>query len=102
MPQYDDDRLREHLEDLGWVERTARAHEAVLERALSVATIVPLRLCTLYRDADGVRRVLRETGEAFTDGLAAVDGCVELGVKVFALPEQAARALGAATASEAH
>jgi len=99
LAQYNDERLREHLEDLGWVEQTARAHEAVLERVLSFATIVPLRLCTLYRDTDGVRRLLRETGEAFTDGLAAVDGCVELGVKVFALPGQAAAAVVSDTAS---
>lgn len=92
LEQYNDERLREHLEDLAWVERTARAHEAVLERALSSTTIVPLRLCTLYRDPDGVRRLLRESSEALIDGLASVEGCVELGVKVFALPEQAAAA----------
>src|SRR5207302_5808179 len=28
-PDYDDESLREHLNDLTWVERTARAHERV-------------------------------------------------------------------------
>ena len=92
LAHYNDERLREHLEDLGWVERTARAHEAVLERTLHAVTIVPLRLCTLYRDLDGVRRLLRESGEALGDGLAAIEGCVELGLKVFALPGQLAAA----------
>ncbi len=74
----------EHLEDLEWVERTARRHEDVLEAALQETTIVPLRLCTLYRDTDGVRRLLREHRAAFRDGLSRVGGCVEWGVKVFA------------------
>src|SRR5437660_1623858 len=44
IAEYGDERLREHLEDLGWLERTARAHERVQERVLEHAAIVPLRL----------------------------------------------------------
>lgn len=84
LAEYGDEQLRRHLEDLAWVERIARRHENVLEAALSETTIVPLRLCTLYRDTDGVRRLLREHRTAFRDGLSRVDGCVEWGVKVFA------------------
>jgi hypothetical protein len=86
LAEYDDDRLREHLEDIDWVERTARAHEGVLERALTHATIVPLRLCTLYRDLDGVRRLLHERAEELSENLAAVDGCTEWGMKLFVEP----------------
>jgi hypothetical protein len=82
--EYDDVRLREHLEDLAWVERTARRHEAVLEAALANVTIVPLRLCTLYRDREGVRRLLSEHADSLRHSLSEVDGCAEWGVKVFA------------------
>ena len=81
---YDDDHLRQNLEDLEWVERTARRHEAVLERTLEQVAIVPLRLCTIYHDLAGVRRLLREQASVLTSGLARVDGCAEWGVKVFA------------------
>lgn len=81
---YDDIHLREHLEDLAWVERTARRHEAVLEQALMRVSIVPLRLCTLYRGRDGVRRLLREHGDGLRQSLDKVTGCAEWGVKVFA------------------
>lgn len=80
---YDDVHLREHLEDLEWVERTARRHEAVLEQILQHLTIVPLRLCTLYRDRTGVRALLREQLAALRETLAKVDGAAEWGVKVF-------------------
>jgi hypothetical protein len=81
---YDDARLREHLEDLEWVERTARRHEAVLDAALNHATVVPLRLCTLYRDHAGVRLLLREQAGPLEEALAKVEGAAEWGVKVFA------------------
>lgn len=84
LTDYGDERLREHLEDLEWVERTARRHEAVLEAALLERTVVPLRLCTLYQDQEGVRRLLRTHQAALREGLVRVEGCVEWGVKVFA------------------
>ena len=95
LAEFGDDTLREHLEDIEWLERIARAHEAVLEGALSKADIVPLRLCTLYRDLDGVRAALRERAGALASGLAAVDGASEWGVKVFLVAERAAPAAAA-------
>ncbi len=83
VEDYDDRRLREHLEDIAWVERTARAHETVIERALDAATVVPLRLCTLYRDLEGARRLLTENRARFAETLGRVEGCVELGLHVF-------------------
>lgn len=86
LSDYGDERLRDHLENLEWVERTARRHEDVLEAALHAATIVPLRLCTLFQTRDGVHGLLREHREAVRQGLSRVDGCIEWGVKVFSDP----------------
>lgn len=91
LAEYGDEPLRAHLEDLAWVERTARRHEAVLDVALREATIVPLRLCTLYRDREGVARLLEEHGETLSQGLRRVEGCLEWGVKVFADPRSPSR-----------
>jgi len=74
--------LREHLNDLAWLERVARRHEAVLEQALAQATVVPLRLCTIFDDADGVRRMLEREREPLTRALARLDGRQEWGVKL--------------------
>lgn len=83
LSEYSDDRLREHLNDIEWVERVARAHERVLEQTLERATILPLRLCTLYRDQEGVRRMLREQQRLLLDELSELDGRREWGAKVF-------------------
>ncbi len=92
LPEYGDDRLRLHLEDIEWLERTARAHEAVQESVMARADLVPVRLCTLYRDLDAVRRVLRENAEVFAENLELVKGCSEWGVKVFVERDQRTRA----------
>jgi hypothetical protein len=74
--------LREHLNDLEWLERVARRHEAVLEQALEHATVVPLRLCTIFDDADGVRRMLEREREPLLHALARLGGRQEWGVKL--------------------
>lgn len=74
--------LRHNLNDLTWLERVARAHEAVLDRTLADATIVPLRMCTIYETADSVRRMLERERASFFDALSALDDRFEWAVKV--------------------
>jgi hypothetical protein len=74
--------LRRNLNDLTWLERVARRHEAVLEATLAVSTIVPLRMCTLYESADSVRAMLEREHSSFAEALAALDGRLEWAVKV--------------------
>jgi sRNA-binding protein len=76
--------LKQNLEDLAWLERTARAHDAVLARVLSGNAVVPLRLCTIFADEDGVRQVLRREREPLTAALRRVRGRSEWSVKVLA------------------
>jgi hypothetical protein len=76
--------LRENLNDLGWLERVARAHEAVLDRALAQSTIVPLRLCTIYESEQSVREMLERERESLTRALDALAGHQEWGVKLTA------------------
>ena len=85
--------LRDNLNDLAWLERVAREHEAVLDEVLVGATTVPLRLCTIFEDADGVRRMLEREHAALTDALARLDGRQEWGVKLLV---DGQRLLGAA------
>jgi Gas vesicle synthesis protein GvpL/GvpF len=82
MSEFGSEALTRNLNELDWLERVARAHEAVLERALEAATIVPLRLCTIFRDADGVRRMLREERAELDAALRRLDGREEWGVKL--------------------
>jgi len=79
---FDAEPLREHLNDLAWLERVARSHEAVLDAVLGVATIVPLRLCTIYESPERVGAMLTDDRAALTDTLAFLTGRQEWGAKL--------------------
>jgi hypothetical protein len=89
LADFDEARLREHLADIVWVETTARAHEAVLDEVCRRTTLIPMRMCTVYRTEEGVREMLRRDARALADALAHLEGRREWGVKVFAEPSGA-------------
>lgn len=91
LEQFDEQPLREHLSDMDWVERTARAHQRVLEAVLDTTTPIPMRLCTVYRDEDGLRQMLDLEQAELTAVLDELSGKLEWGVQVFA-PGRAATA----------
>ncbi|GAA2080207.1 GvpL/GvpF family gas vesicle protein [Streptomyces albiaxialis] len=74
--------LRAHLEDLDWLSGTARAHQAVVDALTRLTCPLPLRLGTVYRDDEGVRRMLADGGPRFRRTLDRLEGRVEWGVKV--------------------
>lgn len=76
--------LKARLEDLAWLESTARAHHLVIETLAARTTVLPLRLATVYLDDSRVERMLSERQEAFTALLDRFDDHVEWGVKVYA------------------
>ncbi|WP_217208273.1 GvpL/GvpF family gas vesicle protein [Streptomyces sp. AC550_RSS872] len=76
--------LKARLEDLDWLESTARSHHLVIETLATRTTVLPLRLATVYLDDSRVERMLGERQEAFTALLDRFDDHVEWGVKVYA------------------
>jgi len=96
LAEFGEGPLRANLNDLTWLERVARRHEAVLEHALAETTIVPLRLCTIFADRDGAGRMLREQHDTLADVLERLAGRQEWAVKLLLDLDQ----LAAAAASE--
>ncbi|MEU3504887.1 GvpL/GvpF family gas vesicle protein [Streptomyces hundungensis] len=87
--------LRAHLEDMDWLAATARTHQSVIAALAEVTCPVPLRLATVCRDEDGVRRLLDSGRARFEPTIERLDGRIEWGVKVYAdapAPERAAPA----------
>lgn len=75
--------LKAHLEDLDWLEPTARAHHSVVESLAARATVLPLRLATVYLDDTRVAQMLEAGRETFAGLLARLTGHAEWGVKVY-------------------
>ena len=83
LAEFDSSALPDRLGDAAWLEEKIRAHEQVLEDVLESASVVPCRLCTVYRTEDELRRFLADRREDLSAALSRVDGRVELGVKAF-------------------
>lgn len=97
---FDEAPLKAHLEDVGWLESTVRAHHVVVAGLAGCgAAVLPLRLATVYRDLDGVRHALESRGDDFLSLLNRVTGRVELGVKIYAVPDPSGYASDAAPKS---
>jgi hypothetical protein len=80
LDEYGEAALPEHLNDLDWLGRVARAHQGVQSAARH---IVPLRLCTLYQDEESARQMLREQAPRLTEALERLRDRSEWGVKLF-------------------
>lgn len=95
LDEYDEAVLPERLNDRGWLERNARAHEDVLQAAAALTAVVPLRFGAIYRSRDQVLRMLHERSGEFRATLERVRGHVELGVKAWVDLPTLERTLGA-------
>ncbi|MBO2450723.1 GvpL/GvpF family gas vesicle protein [Actinomadura barringtoniae] len=84
---FGEEALRVNLEDLTFLEETARAHHDVVDRAARWAPTVPVRIATLYRDDARVAEVLVERKETFGRALDSITGRSEWGVKAYAYPD---------------
>jgi len=101
--EFGEEPLRQNLNELPWLERVARAHEAVLEHALADRAIAPMRLCTIYESADRVRAMLDASRESFLGALDVLEGRQEWGVKLLLDPSRlAAEARRHVPDAEAH
>lgn len=81
--------LRQHLEDLSWLEATARAHHRVIDAVARTAPVVPMRLATVYSTGDLLTGMLTDRAPSFLAVLARLQGRVELGVKAIVSHESA-------------
>jgi hypothetical protein len=82
LDEFGEEGLRQNLERLDWLEMAARGHDAVVQAAASVAPTAPMRLATIFRDDDGVRRRLSEQHDRIAAVLDRVEGHEEWSVKV--------------------
>ncbi len=85
LDEFGEETIREHLEDVAWLEEKARAHEAVLEVALGMTdALVPMRLCTVFSGEEQVREMLTGERDILLEALARLTEKAEWGVKAFA------------------
>jgi Gas vesicle synthesis protein GvpL/GvpF len=86
LEEFGETNLRDHLADFAWIEATARTHDAVLDAVRRITTVIPMRLCTVYKSEDALRKLLAQQTAALCEALTDLAGKTEWGIKVFARP----------------
>jgi hypothetical protein len=87
LQEFGESALRENLEDLSWVEKTARRHDEVVRRAAAITTaLAPFRLVTIYRSDDAARDRIEELYDDLVVALDRIDRRSEWSVKVYSQP----------------
>jgi len=92
LAEFGETALRRNLEDLDWLDSTARAHHRVIDALASQVQLVPLRLATVYREDGNVQSMLSEHGPRLRAALHRTASRAEWGVKAYAEQPASARA----------
>jgi hypothetical protein len=84
LAEFGESALRRNLEDVTWLEATARTHHHVIDALGQRGPLVPMRLATVYAEDAGVVAVLDERAADFRAALSRVSAHREWGVKAYA------------------
>jgi hypothetical protein len=87
--------VEERTADLQWLGPRARAHDHVVTWASDRGAVVPLPMFSLFRDARGVRDMLRSRQSELLRTLERIRGRFEFIVRVFRIDELLGPSLGA-------
>jgi hypothetical protein len=90
MERYSETAINSHLRDLAWVSGCALAHEAVVEGALVLGDVLPVRLFTIFAGDDRAVALVRRRQARIARTVRHVSGHLEWGVRV-SLDERRAR-----------
>ncbi|MEA2436010.1 MAG: hypothetical protein QOF65_566 [Thermoleophilaceae bacterium] len=101
LDEFGEEGLKRNLNDIGWLEAVARAHERVLEAVLPAGPIVPMRVCTIYHSGEHVEAMLAEREASLKEALSQLAGRAEWGVKLTADRERVSEAARARIARAA-
>ena len=98
LAEFGEAALRRNLEDLAWLEATARAHHRVIAAVAEQAPVVPIRLASVYSGDAGIAAMLADRVADFQAALSRVSGRKEWGVKAYVAPGSGGECAPAVTA----
>lgn len=96
LARYDAGAIDVRLRDLDWVGSRAAEHEAVVEHAASLGTVVPMKLFTLFASDERALEHVRKMRRSLDRVVERIAGCEEWGLRILRDDARAARASAAA------
>jgi len=101
LGEFGEDALRKNLERLEWLEEVVRVHDAVIRSTTALGPTAPMRLATICRGDDEVRRRVDEWFFALEQVLDHVEGRMEWSI-VILVPSQTSAPDAACLGDEVH
>lgn len=83
LAEFGEEALRRNVEDLGWLEEKVRRHEAIVEAALAMGQLLPMKFGTIFLDPERIREVIRKNALVLRAALEELSDREEWGVKGF-------------------
>ena len=99
LARYDAAAIDARLRDLDWVGGRAAEHEAVVEHAAAIGTVVPMKLFTLFSSDERALEHVRKMRRSLDRVVDRIAGCEEWGLRILRDDARAARASAAAIES---
>ena len=90
LDEFGESSLHASLEDLAWLEATAKAHHQVIDSLAGIGPVVPMRLATVFTSEGSLRTMLAERRGELHQVLRRIGSGREWGVKGFAATDRAA------------
>jgi hypothetical protein len=99
LPAYGEAAVDRGLKDLEWVSMRAMAHQRIVEHALGLGAVLPMKLLTLFHGDERAREHVAGRRRALRALMARVRGRREWGVRLNLDPEAATRSVRAGAAA---
>lgn len=96
LGEFGEDSLRQHVEDVVWLESKVRAHQSIVESLMNGRGLVPFKFCTIYRTEDRVCEMLALHHKGLQAALGRLEGKSEWGVKLFCNRDELVATVGQA------
>jgi len=70
-------------EDIKWIIKHAERHEKVIEEAMRLDVVIPMKFGTIFKDKKNLEQILQKNSKEFKNILKKLDGKEEWGVKAY-------------------
>lgn len=81
--EFNEEELKNKIKDMPWLGSMAREHQRIIEGIMKEQTVIPLKLCTIFKDEVRVKEMIEENQDRFNMLLDKLSGKEEWGVKIY-------------------
>jgi len=83
LSEFGSEALKNNLQDISWLDKSARTHNTIVKQLHDVINIIPVRFGTVFYSKDGALQFLKNNESCLLELLDKIDGFTEMGVPLY-------------------